>query len=322
MRSLWLILLQVILMGYAPVSVAENPKESIQEILANPEYQQNLPDWKGNLELPAAELMEQLEALPLPDLEPLSSEEESSIFSFLKGCVDTSSSEGKAEPPPINGEPRKPSKLNTQKDSSFMQGCSPPSGNRTELSEGEGSDNQTPSALTPNQANPKQTASAPASREQQPPNLELSSFLKLLTSFIIILILAALLFRFFRDNSKPQLIQPARSSYPSKKEQLEAPPKTDLQLISSEELASQARYSEAIHVLLLHAVTLLKKHVPQSDFLTAREINRKARINGKAKRAFATLLSTAELAHFGERKLGWEEYQACAKHYQIFTQNL
>ena len=309
------------LLGIPVVCHAENPKHIIEEILSNPEYQQELPDWQGNLpKIPTEEIISALEKIPVPETELPNIAPDDDNLSFLKGCTPPSAPDDEQELPPTE-ESRIPSKSGEATESSFFRGCAP-SPDTPNLSEGQG-----PGEEIPREINSDRPASKPAQQpiedtDSKSSDWDGASILQFIGILLLILLLSVLFSRFFEDRSEPERLVIEPSPSPDLQPTIQAADEPDEHLLSAEEMARQGRFSEAIHLLLLRSIVRLKNHVPQSDFLTAREISRKAPINRKAKHAFSKLLSIAELAHFGGRTLGQQEYQACAKHYQLFNQNL
>ena len=316
-----ILFLITILLTFSSTASAENPKEIVEEILSRPEYQQDLPDWTGNLpNLPTDQLLEALGALPIPETEAPAIADDGGFFSFLRGCIgseQTYSNDSREESSISAGDPRTPSKARNSEKTSFLQGCAG-SQNKERNSNAVESDDDISVTAGNNgrDTNPQNSES----RERNQPNIEISSFLKFFAGLIVCSIILAILFRFMQDKEEPQIASPISSPLPVQDNDKKTEKKSDQHLISAEDLATQGRYSEAIHLLLLRSIALLRDQVPQSDFLTAREISRKSTINHKAKLSFGKVLSTAELAHFGGRTLGLEEYQSCVKHYQIFLQ--
>ena len=76
-------------------------------------------------------------------------------------------------------------------------------------------------------------------------------------------------------------------------------------------LAREGRFSEAVHVLLLWAIELLRLRSSVQDSSTARELLRQSTLSPRARRGFETLVKTTEVAHFGGRAVSADEYETC-----------
>jgi len=76
-------------------------------------------------------------------------------------------------------------------------------------------------------------------------------------------------------------------------------------------LAREGRFSEAVHVLLLWAIELLRLRYSVQDSSTARELLRHSTLSPRARRGFETLVKTTEVAHFGGRAVSADEYATC-----------
>ena len=89
-------------------------------------------------------------------------------------------------------------------------------------------------------------------------------------------------------------------------------------------LAAQGRYDEAMHVLLLRAVGELREKLRLSiaDSLTAREIERRAPLDGSGKGAFSRIVRAVEHAVFGREPADSSAYLACRDDFDAFAASL
>lgn len=79
-----------------------------------------------------------------------------------------------------------------------------------------------------------------------------------------------------------------------------------------ESLAARGEFGEAVHVLLLRSIMLIRdRGVALSTSLTSREILRKAPLQETEKDAFKTLVGVAELTHFGGRGATESDFLHC-----------
>ena len=89
-------------------------------------------------------------------------------------------------------------------------------------------------------------------------------------------------------------------------------------------LAAQGRYDEAMHVLLLRAVGELREKLRLSiaDSLTAREIERRAPLDGSGKGALSRIVRAVEHAVFGREPADSNVYLACRADFDTFAESL
>ena len=85
-------------------------------------------------------------------------------------------------------------------------------------------------------------------------------------------------------------------------------------LTQAERLASEGRYGDAVHSLLLGAI----RHVSEStgaqrDSLTSRELARQLSLDDGQRRAFLDLVLTVEAFLFGRRTLSRDVFEGCKK---------
>ncbi|HET9229304.1 MAG TPA: DUF4129 domain-containing protein [Thermoanaerobaculia bacterium] len=91
-----------------------------------------------------------------------------------------------------------------------------------------------------------------------------------------------------------------------------------LSIRDAERLASEGRWSEAVHALLLAAVGRLctRFSVPQAKSRTSRELYRLLPLQGEVREAFAGLVRTVEVSLFGGAELGPEDYQSSLERFR------
>jgi hypothetical protein len=92
----------------------------------------------------------------------------------------------------------------------------------------------------------------------------------------------------------------------------------------SEELAAQGRYREAIHVLLLHALSEMRQRLKTqfADSLTSREILRAAKLPAAGNAALLDMIGRVERSYFGEYPTGVDDYAACRSSFDTFKLSL
>ena len=88
-----------------------------------------------------------------------------------------------------------------------------------------------------------------------------------------------------------------------------------------ESLAARGEYAEAVHVLLLRSIMLIRdRGVALSTALTSREILRQAPLQQQEMDAFKTLVGVTELTHFGGRGATEAEFLQCRDLFQRIAQ--
>jgi len=79
-----------------------------------------------------------------------------------------------------------------------------------------------------------------------------------------------------------------------------------------ESLAARGDYAEAVHVLLLRSIALIRdRGAALSSSLTSREIVRRAPFGVPERDAFRALVDVTELTHFGGRAATEEDFRTC-----------
>lgn len=89
----------------------------------------------------------------------------------------------------------------------------------------------------------------------------------------------------------------------------------------AEVLARAGRYGEAIHALLLRTLAELMRRLdrPLPRSLTSREILVQVRLPEAAREALVTLITVAEVSHFGGAEPGAADYERCVACFQAFA---
>jgi hypothetical protein len=89
----------------------------------------------------------------------------------------------------------------------------------------------------------------------------------------------------------------------------------------ADRLAAEGEFAEALHLLLLHSIDYLKRHLggvygPSS---TAREILQRSRLPDAGRNSLGAIVDATELSYFGGRPVDGGVYAACRRHYQAFA---
>ncbi len=104
-----------------------------------------------------------------------------------------------------------------------------------------------------------------------------------------------------------------------------SPLAADSQLLDAlgraDQLAAEGQFAEALHLLLLHSIDYLKRHLggvygPSS---TAREILQRAKLPDIGRNSLGAIVDAAEISYFGGRPVDGGAYAACRRHYQAFA---
>jgi hypothetical protein len=95
-------------------------------------------------------------------------------------------------------------------------------------------------------------------------------------------------------------------------------------LAAADELASQGRFVEAMHVLLLRGLADIRARLdePFADSLTSREILRNMRLPEKVRDALRDVVGRVEWTYFGEHPAGRDDYLACRMSFDVLEQAL
>lgn len=91
-----------------------------------------------------------------------------------------------------------------------------------------------------------------------------------------------------------------------------------VQLDAADRRAVAGDWADAIHILLLTSIDLLRRRVGQEvpDAMTARELIGEAKLPSETRADFAALVVAAELCHFGGRVANRALYDRCRAHYE------
>ena len=89
-------------------------------------------------------------------------------------------------------------------------------------------------------------------------------------------------------------------------------------LAMADGLAAEARFVEAMHILLLHCLDEMKRRLRLdiADSLTSREILRRARLPEQATSALRGIVSRVESSYFGDHPATRPDYDACRGRYE------
>ena len=92
-------------------------------------------------------------------------------------------------------------------------------------------------------------------------------------------------------------------------------------LAEADQLATQGRYAEAVHLLLGRSIEDIGRRRPQllKPALTARDIAQSPDLPEAARGAFTTIANVVELSHFGRRPVDASGWQQCRDAYSRFA---
>jgi hypothetical protein len=95
-------------------------------------------------------------------------------------------------------------------------------------------------------------------------------------------------------------------------------------MMAADEVAAQGRFVEAMHVLLLHALTEMRRRRNEhfADSLTSREILRSTRLPEEGRTALRDIVARVEWSYFGEHPADQADYQACRASFDALAQAL
>jgi hypothetical protein len=96
----------------------------------------------------------------------------------------------------------------------------------------------------------------------------------------------------------------------------------DRPLGDADELARRGRFAEAIHTLLLRTLYELVRSaaVRVAPAMTSREILARVPLLADARSAFAGLITTVEITHFGDEPANAADYERCRQQFHLFAQ--
>ncbi|MEQ8356140.1 MAG: DUF4129 domain-containing protein [Kiloniellaceae bacterium] len=92
-------------------------------------------------------------------------------------------------------------------------------------------------------------------------------------------------------------------------------------LAEADALASEGRFAEAIHLLLLVALERLRRELgPRvAPAMTSREVLRLTPVPGAARDPLARMVALCEIKHFGGRAAGAPDYRTCRRDFLLFS---
>jgi hypothetical protein len=95
-------------------------------------------------------------------------------------------------------------------------------------------------------------------------------------------------------------------------------------LAAADELATEGRYAEAMHVLLLRGLADIRARLdePFADSLTSREILRSPRLPEDVRTSLRDVVSRVEWTYFGEHPAEREDYLACRESFNALARSL
>jgi hypothetical protein len=95
-------------------------------------------------------------------------------------------------------------------------------------------------------------------------------------------------------------------------------------LSTADELATQGRFVEAIHVLLLQGLADIRRGLDQhfADSLTSREILRSAKLSDAGRTSLREIINRVEWTYFGEHPASLPDYVACRASFNALAQAL
>ena len=97
-----------------------------------------------------------------------------------------------------------------------------------------------------------------------------------------------------------------------------------LALGAADDLAAQGRFVEAMHVLLLQALSEIRLRLDEqfADSLTSREILRSKHLSDDLRRPLGEVVGRVEWSYFGEHPAAQEDYLACRSSYSVLAHAL
>jgi hypothetical protein len=89
----------------------------------------------------------------------------------------------------------------------------------------------------------------------------------------------------------------------------------------ADRLAAEGEFAEALHLLLLHSIDYLKRHLggAYGASNTAREIVQRAHLPDVSRRSLGAIVDAAEVSYFGGRPVDGGTYAVCRQHYHSFA---
>jgi hypothetical protein len=93
---------------------------------------------------------------------------------------------------------------------------------------------------------------------------------------------------------------------------------------AADALAAQGHFAEAMHVLLLHALAVIRRRLdePFADSMTSREILRSRQLPDGLRAPLREVVSRVEWSYFGEHPAARDDYAACRTSFATLAQAL
>lgn len=93
---------------------------------------------------------------------------------------------------------------------------------------------------------------------------------------------------------------------------------------AADNLAAQGRFAEAMHVLLLHALAVIRRRLdePFADSMTSREILRSRQLPDGLRAPLREVVGRVEWSYFGEHPAVGDDYAACRTSFTTLAQAL
>ena len=93
---------------------------------------------------------------------------------------------------------------------------------------------------------------------------------------------------------------------------------------AADALALQGRFAEAMHVLLLHALAVIRRRLdePFADSMTSREILRSRQLPDSLRAPLREVVGRVEWSYFGEHPAADDDYAACRASFAALAQAL
>ena len=90
---------------------------------------------------------------------------------------------------------------------------------------------------------------------------------------------------------------------------------------AADDLANQGQLVEAMHLLLLRALTEMRQRLREhiADSLTSREILRHARLNENGRSSLSDIINRVEWTYFGAHTAAYDDYTACRDSFNRFV---
>ena len=93
---------------------------------------------------------------------------------------------------------------------------------------------------------------------------------------------------------------------------------------AADSLAAQGRFADAMHVLLLHALAVIRRRLdePFADSMTSREILRSRQLPDGLRAPLREVVGRVEWSYFGEHPAARDDYAACRASFATLAQEL